>query len=66
MHTLLDQNVQCNFTNKSLELNIINLEDKDYIFTISNLLNPIDPAKSTVKVKTGIFNILFCKHPSDV
>lgn len=49
------ENVTCTFSRKSLELNVKNLEDKDYIFTIKNLLEPIVPEQSTWKVKSGIF-----------
>lgn len=53
VHTLSPDNVRCSFTNKSLELTVYNLDDKDYIFTINKLLKPIDPERSSWKVKSG-------------
>lgn len=53
VHTLAAENVHCKFTHRSLELNVFNLDDKDYVFTINNLLKPIDPEKSSWRLKTG-------------
>lgn len=53
VHTLPEENVICKFTAKSLELNVKNLENKNYIFVINNLLEQINPEGSTWKVKTG-------------
>lgn len=53
VHTLPTENVHCSFTHRSLELNVINLDNKDYVFTINNLLQPIDIEKSSWKIKTG-------------
>lgn len=55
MHTLPAENVICKWTNKSLELEVKSLENKDYSLTIKNLLRNIDPAKSSWKVKTGTY-----------
>ncbi|KAK4883649.1 hypothetical protein RN001_006968 [Aquatica leii] len=46
------ENVSCSFTNNTLELNVKDLENKDYVFTINNLLMSINPAESSWKVKT--------------
>lgn len=43
------ENVQCNFEDKSLELKVKNLENKDYVFKITQLLYNIDPKSSTYK-----------------
>lgn len=53
VHTLPEENIYCKFTNKSLELTVKDLDDKDYIFTINNLLKPINPDQSSWKVKSG-------------
>lgn len=53
IHQIPAENVKCIFTSKSLELKVNNLENKDYNLRIKNLLNTIDPEKSTWKVKTG-------------
>lgn len=47
-------NVNCSFTDKSLELNVKDLDNKDYTFTIKNLLHPIKPEESTWKIKSGM------------
>lgn len=54
VHTIPEENIHCSFTNKSLELTVKNLDNKDYLFTINNLLKPIDPEHSNWKVKSGI------------
>lgn len=46
------ENVTCNFTAKSLELNVKDLEGKDYVFTINHLLMQINPSESVWRVKT--------------
>lgn len=57
VHKLPAENVVCKWSNKSLELEVKGLENKDYILTIKNLLYNIDPAKSSWKVKTGTYII---------
>lgn len=53
VHHIPAESVKCIFTSKSLELKVNNLENKDYALRIKNLLNTIDPEKSSWKVKTG-------------
>lgn len=48
------ENIKCVFTTKSLELTVSNLDNKDYILKIKNLLNSIKPEESSWKSKTGI------------
>lgn len=57
VNTVPAENVQCNFQDKSLELKIKNLENKDYVFKITQLLYNIDPKSSTYKVKNDLILI---------
>lgn len=50
---IASENISCTFTNKSLKLKVHELENKDYVFTINNLLKDINPEASNWKVKTG-------------
>ncbi|XP_044756619.1 calcyclin-binding protein-like [Coccinella septempunctata] len=54
VHNIPAENVVCKFTPKSLELDIKDLDNKDYLFTINKLLNQIEPETSTWKVKTDM------------
>ncbi|GJQ74517.1 hypothetical protein Trydic_g21384 [Trypoxylus dichotomus] len=54
VHTLPVENITCTFTNKSLELNVKGLENKDYVLKINKLLYVINPDESTWKVKTDM------------
>lgn len=49
------ENIHCNFTEWAIALNVKGLENKNYHFTIKNLLHAINPNKSSWKIKTGIF-----------
>lgn len=62
VHKLPAENVVCKWSNKSLELEVKGLENKDYILTIKNLLYNIDPAKSSWKVKTDMVVIMAAKE----
>lgn len=56
------ENIKCNFTQKTLELKVIDLENKDYILILNNLLKSIVPEQSNWKVKTGnIYRLIFIK-----
>jgi len=46
--------VSCNFSKKSLEMQVKDVDNKDYIFTINNLLMDIDPEESNWKVKPNM------------
>ncbi|KAK5650579.1 hypothetical protein RI129_001608 [Pyrocoelia pectoralis] len=57
VQTIPIENISCNFTEKSLELNVKDLENKDYLFTINHLLMKIKGSESTWKVKTDMIII---------
>ncbi|GLV43701.1 uncharacterized protein CBL_06973 [Carabus blaptoides fortunei] len=61
VHTLPAENVVCNWTNKNLEMQANGLENKNYIFNIKNLLEDIDPSRSSWKVKTDMVVISAAK-----
>lgn len=56
-----DTNVQADFTERSLKLTISNFKDKDYTFTVNNLLQSIDVQKSYRKVKSDMVAIYLKK-----
>ncbi|KAF7286726.1 hypothetical protein GWI33_004349 [Rhynchophorus ferrugineus] len=57
VNTVPAENVQCEFKEKSLELKVKNLENKDYVFKITQLLHCIEPKDSTCKVKNDLILI---------
>ncbi|RZC34154.1 CS, SGS, and/or Siah-Interact N domain containing protein [Asbolus verrucosus] len=65
VHTIPQENVVCRFTNKSLELSVTDLESKDYVFIINNLLGAINPEQSNWKVKTDMVVINAAKVKGD-
>ncbi|KAK9875127.1 hypothetical protein WA026_005920 [Henosepilachna vigintioctopunctata] len=64
VQTIPSENVVCKFTNKSLELEVKDLGNKDYNFVITKLLNNIDPDASNWKVKTDMVVINAAKVDS--
>ncbi|XP_045467824.1 calcyclin-binding protein-like [Harmonia axyridis] len=64
VHNIPSENITCSFTSKSLELDIKDLNEKDYFFTINKLLYTIDPESSTWKVKTDMVVISAVKVDS--
>ena len=52
IQTIPSENIHCNFTDNSLELNVQDLENRDYLFTINHLLMKINPGESNWKIKT--------------
>ncbi|KAJ8962038.1 hypothetical protein NQ314_005820 [Rhamnusium bicolor] len=54
VHSIPAENIKCDFTSKSLELTVKDLDNKDYAFKIINLLKMIDPDQSNWKVKTDM------------
>ncbi|XP_017781845.1 PREDICTED: calcyclin-binding protein [Nicrophorus vespilloides] len=52
VHSIPAENVSCTFTAKSLEMQVKDLDNKDYIMNINNLLYPVNPENSTWKIKT--------------
>ncbi|KAF5273443.1 hypothetical protein FQA39_LY07460 [Lamprigera yunnana] len=61
VQTIPPENISCKFTFNSLELNVRDLEDKDYIFTINNLLMAVNPTESNWKVKADMVLINVAK-----
>ncbi|XP_071442846.1 calcyclin-binding protein [Hetaerina americana] len=53
--------IYCSFTERSMELNVKNLEGKSYVLPIMNLLDPINPGKSHWKVKTDKVVVFLAK-----
>lgn len=51
--TVPKEQVYCKLTEKSMELHVDNLENKDYVLVINKLLEPINVADSHWKQKTG-------------
>ncbi|XP_063283344.1 calcyclin-binding protein [Pelobates fuscus] len=54
-------NVQVQFTERSFELLVKNLDGKNHTMTVNNLLNPISPESSLRKVKTDTVLIMCSK-----
>lgn len=65
VHTIPSENVSCQFTPKSLEMHVKDLNGKDYILRITNLLNPIEPEKSSWKVKNDMVILSLSKKSSE-
>lgn len=57
VQSLPKEQVYCTLTEKSMELHVENLENKDYLLVINKLLEPINVGESHWKQKTGIFLI---------
>ncbi|XP_019875141.1 calcyclin-binding protein [Aethina tumida] len=54
VHTIPADNVKCSFRARALELTVDDLDNKDHVFTISKLLEDIEPDQSNWKVKTDM------------
>lgn len=54
VQTIPAENVHCKWTNKSIEMQVKGLENKDYTFTVKNLLYNINGEQSSWKIKTGM------------
>ncbi|XP_037821451.1 calcyclin-binding protein-like [Lucilia sericata] len=61
VQNLDESSVVTKFTEKSLNVNVLNLHGKDYGLVINNLLEPIDVVKSYRKIKTGMIAIYLKK-----
>ncbi|CAH2311247.1 calcyclin-binding [Pelobates cultripes] len=57
-------NVQVQFTERSFELLVKNLDGKNHTMTVNNLLNPISPESSLRKVKTDTV-LIMCRKKSE-
>lgn len=61
VHNLPSEAVTCNFTEKSLDLSILGLENKNYRLQINNLCEEINAEKSYTKVKTDMVIVYLAK-----
>lgn len=59
VQNLPKEQVYCKLTEKSMELHVENLENKDYLLIINKLLEPINVEESHWKQKTGKVALLF-------
>jgi len=59
------ENVACNFTEKSFDLIIKNLNNVNYNLVVKNLLHLIDPKESTVKVKSDMITVMMRKKEAN-
>ncbi|XP_018323779.1 calcyclin-binding protein [Agrilus planipennis] len=64
VHTIPQENIYCNFNTKSLELHVMNLDNKNYLLAINNLLKPVVPESSNWKVKTDMVIVNVAKSDS--
>ncbi|CAK1586905.1 unnamed protein product [Parnassius mnemosyne] len=65
VHNLPKEQVYCKLTEKSMELIVENLENKDYTLLINKLLEPINVGESHWKQKTDMVVIFLAKqHPN--
>lgn len=62
VHKLAKDSIQCNFTEMSLDLRVLGLDNKNYKLLINNLCESIDPAGSYFKVKTDMVVIYLAKQ----
>lgn len=61
VQSLSPDNITCNFAKRSLELHVKDLDNKDYIFTVNNLLMAINPDESHWKLKSDMILINVAK-----
>ncbi|XP_072765168.1 calcyclin-binding protein [Anoplolepis gracilipes] len=61
VHQLPKQAIVCNFTDKSLDLRVLGLDNKNYNLPINNLCAEIDTEKSSFKVKTDMIVVSLAK-----
>lgn len=61
VHQLANEAVICNFTEKSFDLHILGLNNKNYSLTINNLCEDIDTDKSSVRTKTDMVIVSLIK-----
>ncbi|EGI62763.1 PREDICTED: calcyclin-binding protein [Acromyrmex echinatior] len=61
VHQLPKEAIVCNFTEKSLDLRIFGLDNKNYHLPINNLCAEIDIEKSNFKVKTDMIVVSLAK-----
>lgn len=61
VHTLPNESIICNFTERSMDLRVLGLDNRNYHLPIINLCEKIDTDKSSFKVKTDLVVILLAK-----
>ncbi|KAL2727995.1 calcyclin-binding protein [Vespula maculifrons] len=61
VHTLPNKDVTCKYTEKSMDLYIFGLDNKNYHLPINNLCEDIDTQKSYVKIKTDMIIVYLAK-----
>lgn len=61
VQNLTKESVACNFTNRSLDLRVLNLENRNYQLPINNLCEEIIPEESYVKVKNDMIVVFLAK-----
>ncbi|XP_011879602.1 PREDICTED: calcyclin-binding protein [Vollenhovia emeryi] len=62
VHRLPKEAVVCSFTEKSLDLRVLGLDNKNYHLPITNLCAEIDTEKSNFKVKTDMIVVSLAKQ----
>lgn len=67
MHNIPKEQVYCKLTEKSMELHVDNLENKNYLLVINKLLNTINVGESHWKQKTGMYLLaLVCTNANKI
>ncbi|KAM3965668.1 calcyclin-binding protein [Aphomia sociella] len=66
VHTVPKDQVYCKLTDRSMELHVDNLDNKDYLLVINKLLEPINIAESHWKQKTDRVVIFLAKTRPNV
>lgn len=61
VQTLPSESVICNFTDRSMDLRVYGLENRNYHLPIINLCEEIDPEASSFKIKNDIVAIFLAK-----
>ncbi|XP_053549256.1 calcyclin-binding protein [Bombina bombina] len=64
VHQISAENVQVQFTERSFELSVKDLNGKNYTMTVNNLLKPITPETSSRKVKTDTV-LIMCRKKAE-
>lgn len=61
VHQLPKEAIVCNFTEKSLDLHVFGLDNKNYHLPINNFCAEIDTEKSNFKIKTDMIVVSLAK-----
>ncbi|CAG9788694.1 unnamed protein product [Diatraea saccharalis] len=65
-HTIPKEQVYCTLTDRSMELHVENLENKDYLLVINKLLEPINIEESHWKQKTDMIVVFLAKSRPNI